>query len=75
MLVAFGEFLQQQGLLERLRQLPVPQKTHDFNPRDKRNSAWFLLGPGRGLPLRVFDLALEFYIVKASVARCPGFDG
>lgn len=35
MLVAFGEFLQQHGLLERLRQVPVPQKTHDFNPRDK----------------------------------------
>jgi hypothetical protein len=35
MLVAFGEFLQQHGLLERLRQVPVPQKTHDFNPQDK----------------------------------------
>ena len=35
MLVAFGEFLQQHGLLERLRQLPVPQKTHTFSPQDK----------------------------------------
>jgi hypothetical protein len=35
MLVAFGEFLQQHGLLERLRQIPVPQKTHDFKPQDK----------------------------------------
>jgi hypothetical protein len=35
MLVAFGEFLQQHGLLERLRQIPVPQKTHDFDPQDK----------------------------------------
>jgi hypothetical protein len=35
MLVAFGEFLQQHGLLERLRRVPVPQKTHDFNPQDK----------------------------------------
>jgi hypothetical protein len=35
MLVAFGEFLQQHGLLERLRQVPVPQKTHDFKPQDK----------------------------------------
>src|SRR5438046_8869492 len=35
MLVAFGEFLQQHGLLERLRQIPVPQKTHGFDPQDK----------------------------------------
>jgi hypothetical protein len=35
MLVAFGEFLQQHGLLERLRQVPIPQKTHDFDPQDK----------------------------------------
>jgi len=35
MLVAFGEFLQQHGLLERLRQIPVPQKAHDFDPQDK----------------------------------------
>jgi hypothetical protein len=35
MLVAFGEFLQQHGLLERLRQVPMPQKTHAFSPQDK----------------------------------------
>jgi hypothetical protein len=35
MLVAFGEFLQQHGLLERLRQVPVPQRTHDYKPQDK----------------------------------------
>jgi hypothetical protein len=35
MLIAFGEFLQQHGLLKRLQQVPVPQKTHDFNPQDK----------------------------------------
>ena len=35
MLVAFGEFLRQHGLLERLRQVPVPQKRHDFSPQDK----------------------------------------
>ena len=35
MLVAFGEFLQQNGLLDRLRQVPVPQKTHAFSPQDK----------------------------------------
>jgi len=35
MLVAFGEFLQQHRLLERLRQIPVPQKAHDYTPQDK----------------------------------------
>jgi hypothetical protein len=35
MLVAFGEFLQQHGLLERLRQVPVAQKAHDYPPQDK----------------------------------------
>ena len=35
MLVAFGEFLQQHRLLERLRQVPVPQKAHDHTPQDK----------------------------------------
>jgi len=35
MLVAFGEFLEQHGLLERLRQVPVAQKTHDFTPQAK----------------------------------------
>jgi hypothetical protein len=35
MLVAFGEFLQQHGLLDRLRQVPIAQKTHDFAPQAK----------------------------------------
>ena len=35
MLVAFWEFLQQHGLLERQRQVPVPQKTHTFSSQDK----------------------------------------
>jgi hypothetical protein len=35
MLVAFGEFLLQHGLLERLRQVPVAQKAHVFSPQDK----------------------------------------
>jgi hypothetical protein len=35
MLVAFGEFLHQHGLLDRLRQVPIAQKTHDFEPQDK----------------------------------------
>jgi hypothetical protein len=35
MLVAFGEFLQQHGLLERLRQVPIGQKTRIFSPQAK----------------------------------------
>lgn len=35
MLVAFGEFLHQHGLLDRLRQVPIAQKTHDFAPQAK----------------------------------------
>src|SRR3989337_102282 len=35
MLVAFGEFLQQHGLLDRLRHGPITQKTHDFAPQAK----------------------------------------
>ncbi|MEP7358131.1 MAG: hypothetical protein ABI847_12880, partial [Anaerolineales bacterium] len=35
MLVAFGEFLQQHGLLERLHQVPISQKTRTFAPQAK----------------------------------------
>jgi hypothetical protein len=35
MLVAFGEFLRQHGLLDRLRQVPIVQKTHAFAPQAK----------------------------------------
>jgi hypothetical protein len=35
MLVAFGEFLEQHGLLDRLRQVPIGQKTHSFTPQEK----------------------------------------
>lgn len=35
MLVAFGEFLQQHGLLDRLRGVPIAQKTHAFAPQAK----------------------------------------
>ena len=50
MLVAFGEFLQQHGLLERLRQVPVPQKTHTFSPQDKLIE--FLIGIMSGIEHR-----------------------
>ena len=35
LLVAFGEFLRQHGLLDRLRLVPVPPKTQGFKPQDK----------------------------------------
>ncbi|HET7091186.1 MAG TPA: hypothetical protein VFL17_21335 [Anaerolineae bacterium] len=35
LLVAFGEFLQQHGLLARLMQVPLPQKTRTFAPQTK----------------------------------------
>src|SRR3990172_8965133 len=35
MLVAFGEFLDQHGLIDRLMQVPIPQKTRTFAPQTK----------------------------------------
>ena len=35
LLVAFGEFLQQHGLIESLMHVPVPQKTRRFSPQTK----------------------------------------
>ena len=35
MLVAFGEFLQQEGLLDRLRQVPIAQNTRELAPQAK----------------------------------------
>jgi len=35
MLVAFGEFLKQHGLIDRLMRVPVPQRTRQFAPQTK----------------------------------------
>jgi hypothetical protein len=35
MLVAMGEFLRQYGLLDRLQEVPIQQKTHTFTPQAK----------------------------------------
>jgi hypothetical protein len=35
MLVAFGEFLSQHGLIERLKQIPIGQKTRKYRPQTK----------------------------------------
>jgi hypothetical protein len=46
-MVAFGEFLQQHGLIERLRQVPIPQKARRFTPQTKLVE--FLVGILSGL--------------------------
>ena len=35
MLVVFGEFLRRQGLIDRLKQTPIEQKTYQHTPQDK----------------------------------------
>ena len=35
MLVAFGEFLEQHGLIDRLMKVPIPQRTRTFAPQTK----------------------------------------
>ena len=35
MLIAFGEFLSQHGLIDRLMQVPIAQKTRTFSPQTK----------------------------------------
>src|SRR3990172_11802729 len=35
MLVAFGEFLDQHGLIDRLMKVPIPQRTRTFAPQTK----------------------------------------
>ncbi len=47
MLVAFGEFLSQHGLIERLMQVPIKQKTRTFVPQNKLVE--FLVGIMSGL--------------------------
>ena len=45
MLVAFGEFLQQHGLLDRLRLVPIGQKTRMFAPHAKLIEFWAGITP------------------------------
>jgi len=47
MLVAFGEFFSQHGLIERLMQVPIAQKTHTFRPQTKLVE--FLVGTMSGI--------------------------
>ena len=48
MLVAFGEFLGQHGLIDRLMQVPLGQKTRTFTPRPN----WWSFWPGLLLRFR-----------------------
>jgi hypothetical protein len=47
LLVAFGEFLQQHGLIQQLMQVPIPQKTITFAPQTKMIE--FLAGTVSGI--------------------------
>ncbi|MGH9992480.1 MAG: hypothetical protein ACREAZ_07535 [Nitrososphaera sp.] len=72
-MVAFGEFVRQHGLLDRLREVPVPQKTHDFNPQDKLIE--FLAGIMSGIEhLQDLNLGPRPLAQDATVARAWGVE-
>lgn len=74
MLVAFGEFLQQHGLLDRLRQVPIAQKTHDFTPQAKLLE--FLAGIMSGIEhLQDLNYGPHPLAPDAVVARAWGLEG
>lgn len=73
MLVAFGEFLHQHGLLDRLQQVPVAQKTHDFAPQAKLIE--FLAGIMSGIEhLQDLNHGPRPLAPDAVVARAWGLD-
>ena len=73
MLVAFGEFLQQHGLLDQLRQVPIAQKTHDFAPQTKLIE--FLAGIMSGIEhLQDLNHGPRPLVPDAVVARAWGLD-
>lgn len=74
MLVAFGEFLQQHGLLDRLRQVPIAQKTHAFAPQVKLIE--FLAGIMSGIEhLQDLNHGPRPLVPDGVVARAWGLDG
>ena len=74
MLVAFGEFLQQHGLLDRLRQVPIVQRAHDFVPQAKLIE--FLVGIMSGIEhLQDFNHGPRPLADDPIVARAWGLDG
>jgi len=73
MLVAFGEFLQQYGLLDRLRRVPIAQKTHAFAPQAKLVE--FLAGIMSGIEhLQDLNHGPRPLAPDAVVARAWGLD-
>lgn len=73
MLVAFGEFLQQHRLLEQLRQVPVPQKTHHIRPQDKLIE--LLVGIMSGVEhLQDLNFGPRPVVKDAAVARAWGLE-
>lgn len=73
MLVAFGEFLQQHGLLDWLRHVPIAQKTHDFAPQAKLVE--FLAGIMSGIEhLQDLNYGPRPLVPDAVVARAWGLD-
>lgn len=75
MLVAFGEFLSQHGLIERLMQVPIGQKTRKFTPQTKLVE--FLAGIMSGVEhLQDFNEGPRPLVNDSVVARAwgqPGF--
>lgn len=73
MLVAFGEFLHHHGLLDRLRHMPIAQKTHDFAPQAKLIE--FLAGIMSGIEhLHDLNHGPRPLVPDAVVARAWGLD-
>lgn len=74
MLVAFGEFLSQHGLIERLMNVPIPQKTHTFPLQTKLVE--FLAGILGGLEhLEGLNDGPRPLAKDQVVARAPGQSG
>jgi hypothetical protein len=74
LLVALGEFLRQHGLLDQMRQLPISQKTHAFEPQDKLIE--FLAGIMSGIEhLQDLNLGPRPLAKDATVAQAWGLEG
>ena len=74
LLVAFGEFLRQHGLLDQLRAVPVPQKSHAFDPQDKLIE--FLAGIMSGIEhLQDLNYGPRPLVKDTTVAQAWGLTG
>jgi hypothetical protein len=74
MLVALGEFVRQHGLLDRLHQVPIKQKTHRFTPQEKLIE--FLAGLLSGIEhLQDLNFGPRPLVADTQVARAWGLKG